>query len=130
MREAPPVDQWAYFLKNAGNLSRRQIEEQLPDPEFAVAAGVLEMIAKSDRERMLYEARLKLHRDETGRMKQALEVTKAEGRAEGRAEGELRICQRILGIPESTDEDLARMEPAEIARLAAELCQRISPPRS
>jgi predicted transposase/invertase (TIGR01784 family) len=114
-----PIEQWAYFFQEAAHSTRHQLTDRLRDEAFAEAAGVLEMIAKSPEERELYEARLKLQRDEQSRIDAAEERGEARGVAlgeiRGAAEGRVRLLQEWLGHPpteldELTLEELAAME--------------------
>ena len=81
--QATPLEKWAYFFRNAAQLTPSEIAARLTDAAFVQAAGVLEMIARTPRENELYNARLKMERDEAAR----LEFAKDEGRVEGRVEG-------------------------------------------
>jgi predicted transposase/invertase (TIGR01784 family) len=122
---ATPLEKWAYFFRYASQLTPDEISGRLTDAEFIEAAGVLEMIAQSPREREMYEARLKFERDKSWWIKTA----KAEGHAEGRAEGiergeysgQIRLLQRLLGLPESSASDLVELEFEQLSSLAAQL---------
>jgi predicted transposase/invertase (TIGR01784 family) len=99
---AGPLEKWAYFFRYASQLTPVEIGGRLVDAEFSEAAGVLEMIAQSPKEREMYEARLKFERDQAWRINAA----KNEGRAEGRAEG---IDEGIAkGRAEGIDEGVAK----------------------
>ena len=80
-----PIEQWAFFFRQAMDLTPQELAARLSDQAFAEAAGVLEMIARSPRERELYEARLKMQRDEQARIDAAKDQSREEGRAEGLA---------------------------------------------
>ena len=80
------------------------VRARLPDPIFAEAAGVLEMIARTPEERDLYEARLKLQRDEQSR----IEAAEARGEAKGR----VRVLEELLGLVGSSLEGLTLGELA------------------
>lgn len=151
--QAEPLDQWAFFLQHADQLAASEIARLLPAPEFDAAAGVLEMISRSSDEKMRYEARLKFQRDERAKLAYAqtegreeglregraigLEMGRSEGRLEGKQEGkqegklegqvagEVRAYQKILGLPESTSEELAALGLEAATRLAGELLQRV-----
>ena len=74
-----PNEKWAFFFQQAVNMTARELIDRLGEDAFAEAAGVLEMIAKSPRDRELYEARLKLQRDEQSRLDAARDQSRAEG---------------------------------------------------
>ena len=78
------LDRWIYFLKHAEKFS----EKSLPDPLKEVksiekASKVLNKISLNRDQREIYEARLKMLRDEGG----ALETARIKGLEEGRKEG-------------------------------------------
>lgn len=53
-----PAEQWLYFFRCAAESTAEELAARLPDPVFAEAAGVLEMIARNPDERRLYNERL------------------------------------------------------------------------
>lgn len=59
-----PIDQWLCLFRQADEATVVPLTTWLPDPVFAEATGVLEMIAKDPEERRLYNARLKMELDE------------------------------------------------------------------
>ena len=61
----------AIFFRKAATLTADELALRLPDPVFAEARGVLQMIAKNPEERQMYEDRLKAERDEWARTAQA-----------------------------------------------------------
>jgi predicted transposase/invertase (TIGR01784 family) len=124
-----PIEKWAYFLRQATGSSPQQLVDRLGEEVFAEAAGVLEMIAKSPRERELYEARLKMQRDEQSRIDAATDQARAEGQAQGRVEGlsagrligRIQVLQDLLGLPESSDKELASQSLDQLAAIEREL---------
>ncbi len=79
------------------------------------------MIAKTPDQRDLYEARLKLQRDEAAR----IEYAKTEGRSEGELIGNIRAFETLLGLPISTDQEIAAKTPEELQSRAAELQNKL-----
>ncbi len=75
------------------------------------------MIAKSPKERELYEARLKLQRDERARLKAAED----QGLAKGETTGQVKLLQRLLGLPVSPSEELAGKPYEELRHMLSEL---------
>ena len=67
------------------------------------------MIAKTPQERMLYNARIKFQRDEASKLLYAQREGKAEGKAEGRQIGVIHFLQQLLSLPETAEDELARM---------------------
>ena len=94
---------------------------RLVDQEFAEATGVLEMIAKTPTQRILYEARLKFQRDERARLTYAEEKGREKGREVGEQIGRIRLLQQLLGMSESPREELSEMDLTALEALAADL---------
>ena len=88
-----PFDEWLYFLRFASTSTAEELTARLADQGFTEATGVLEMIAKTPTQRMLYEARLKFQRDERARLTYA----EQKGREEGEQIGRIRLLQQLLG---------------------------------
>ena len=126
---ALPAERWAYFLKNADKLTPEDIRRLFPDEEIAEAAGVLEMIAQTPEQLMLYNARLKFQRDEEARLQKAREDGIREGEARGRQEGFLAgrivLLQELLGIRLSTAEELIGYSDTQLHDLAEQLQQQL-----
>ncbi len=74
-----PIEQWCYFFLRASASTAGEIARRLPNPAFAEATGVLEVIARDPTQRSLYEARLKAERDARAKEDYARE----EGREQG-----------------------------------------------
>ena len=91
------------------------------------------MISQTPENRYLYEARLKAQRDEESRMRKALQDGLEKGREEGRSEGlqdgvragRILLLQQILGLPESTLEQLAACDSAWLSDLEEKLQQQL-----
>ncbi len=91
------------------------------------------MISQTPENRYLYEARMKAQRDEESRMRKALQDGLEKGREEGRSEGlqdgvragRILLLQQILGLPESTLEQLATCDSAWLSDLEEKLQQQL-----
>jgi hypothetical protein len=126
---ALPAERWSYFLQNADKLTPEDIHRLFPDEEIAEAAGVLEMISQTPEQLMLYNARLKLQRDEEARIIQARLEGEARGEARGRLEGRqegflagrIVLLQELLGVRPSTAEELMRYDDTQLHDLAEQL---------
>jgi len=116
-----PIEQWLYFFRRAGESTAEELVARLPDPVFAEAAGVLEMIAKNPDERRLYNERLKLERDERARNLQARE----EGREEGELVGRVKLLQSLNGDAPATTQELLELGSGRLQLLERELQQRL-----
>jgi hypothetical protein len=94
---------------------------------------VLEMVAKTPRERMLYEARLKHELDTAGRVEQATLDGLIQGRAEGREEtleiaevaARVLVLQTKLDLPVKPLSDLVKLGLAKLSKLEAELTRKL-----
>jgi len=115
--DATPAERWAYFLRYGDTLTPDEIRQTFPDPEIAEAAGVLEMISQTPEQSDLYEARLKFHRDEVAR----LEYARDQGKQEGRVEGRISILQELLGIRQSTPDELSGYDDVQLQALEEQL---------
>ena len=105
---APDDQKWSWFLCNADTLSVEDIPRLFPDPEFVEAAKVLHMIAQTPEQLMLYNARLKAQRDESGRILQA------------KLEGEQAAQAKLEAIREKLEAAEAGIAAAEAATAEAE----------
>ena len=148
---ATPTERWAYFLRNAEQLTPNDITRLFPDREIAEAAGVLEMISMTAEEKQRYVARLKSRRDAYARMEdekarridEAARLEKAlaeglaqgiakgtadglqEGRQEGVLIGRITLLQQLLGVPQSTLEELSGCDEARLNELSDQLQQQL-----
>ena|GEM_PF-271410 len=116
-----PIEQWLYFFRRAEESTAEELIARLPDPVFAEAAGVLEMIARNPDERRLYNDRLKLERDERARNLQARE----EGFQLGAAVERVQLLRELNGEDRGSAEDLAALGTAHLAALADDLQRRL-----
>ncbi|PAY19375.1 hypothetical protein CKO51_10870 [Rhodopirellula sp. SM50] len=110
---AAPILQWIHFFRFAATSSAEDLRQQLPDPVFVEAVGVLEMIARNPEEKRFYESRLKMQRDEKARLEAAEE--------RGEAIGRVRVLQSLAGVAESTIEDLRMRSSEELAAMEVAL---------
>ena len=120
-----PIEQWAFFFRQAMNLSPAELSDRLCDEPFAEAAGVLEMIARNPREQELYEARLKMQRDEQSRIEAAKDQSREEGREEGRLIGRIQLLQQLLRLAESPAEDLKNRPVDELEAMESDLQRQL-----
>ncbi|CAN5182022.1 hypothetical protein BH10PLA2_BH10PLA2_08100 [soil metagenome] len=150
------LDIWLYFLRFAGRMDSDRLPETLDSPFVKRAFEELKMLTEAEIERERYEARLKAQLDYNSLMKapqryreQGLEEGRQvglleghqQGRQEGRQEGHLeglrqgeiigavRLCQRLLGVPETPTDELACLSIDQLARLAEDLQAKVMSPR-
>lgn len=106
-----------------------EIQELFPEPEFAEAAGVLQVIKNTPEQMDTYISRLKHKLDEVWRLEstrsEALREGEAKGRLEGLKEGELigriETLQEVLGLGEPAREELQEYDATQLAAL----CERL-----
>ena len=130
---ARPMEQWAYFLMHAAEMTVADIGIFLPSPEFAEAGGVLNMISQTPEERLRYELRTKAMRDYTSNMeaarKEGLQTGFEEGRQEGAEQGtwmgRIQLLQELLGDSVSTSMELQAYEFDRLKSFAEALQVRL-----
>ena len=132
-----PIDQWLYFFRQAGQSTAKELTARLPDPVFAEATGVLEMIGKNPGEGRFYNERLKIERDARARYLQAREDGWQEGLQKGRQEaleedrregellGGIKLLQSLLGDTPATSEELLELGIDRLRVLERELRERL-----
>ena len=108
--DLPTDEKWLYLFKEAVNFEPEALMEQLVEPEFCEAIGVLEMISKSQEDLQYYEDRLKFLRDEAAKLDDAREEGREEGVQLGVQLGKLatkiQTLQELLGDEVSLDDEL------------------------
>ena len=128
LSQARPVEKWAYFLGHAAQMEVPDIERLFRDPVFVEAGGILEMISKTEEERVRYELRMKALRDLRDNLESAemrgLETGRQQGREEGRLEGTIQTLQELLGEPVTNSDELAKRDPKQLEELARTLQTR------
>ena len=130
---ASAAERWAYFLYHADTMTEVEVHEVFTEPEFMEAAGVLEMINQTPEQLQEYRARKKFQMDEIARLDYALQegrqIGLQKGREEGREEGELfgeiRVLQSILGMTQTTREELSTYNLSELAAMAEDLKKKL-----
>jgi predicted transposase/invertase (TIGR01784 family) len=134
---ATELEKWLYFFRFAADLSLDDIKERLSDNIFREAAGVLDMISQTPRERELYEARVKLERDEAARLlgareegleeglEKGLERGRLEGKRIGKLVGVIQTLQQLLGDEVSPSEELEVQPETDLESLVETLQSRL-----
>lgn len=124
-----PTEQWLYFFRRAGKSTAEELIARLPDPVFAEAIGVLEMIAQNPEERRLYNERLKMERDERARNLQARQEGLEEGFEQGIEKGELvgqvKLLQSLNGDPPGTTQELLALGTERLLAMVRALQHRL-----
>jgi predicted transposase/invertase (TIGR01784 family) len=123
---ASDLDIWLYFLRHAATMGTEALPAALRQhPLAAQAVEELKMVTQSEIERERYEARRKAQLDHNT----VVNVARREGRAEGEKIGRIQLCERLLNLPQTPDEQLARLTLGELTRLASDLEAQLMNPR-
>jgi ubiquinone biosynthesis protein UbiJ len=98
--------------------------ELFPEPEFAEATGVLEVINQTPEQNELYSSKLKFLLDEASR----LDSTRGDALKEVRLEGKIELIQtlqRLLDFSESTEEELSGKDETQLQEISEELQRQL-----
>ncbi len=121
LETASLLDRWLYWLLHAHQYDAQTLARLFPQPEFQKATDSIDRIAKKTEDKTMYDTREKAIRDQQW----ILNAARREGREEGREEGELfgriRLLQKLLGLSQSTDEELITKSSADLDAMATEL---------
>jgi predicted transposase/invertase (TIGR01784 family) len=113
------LDRWIYFLKHAEKFTKDNLPEELKEVEpIKKASELLDKVSLNDEEREIYEARLKLLRDEEG----AIETARLRGVEEGEKNKLKEIVKKSLQMNLSIEQinQLTGLKPDEIEKLTDE----------
>jgi len=113
-----------YIFRRAKGSTVDELLEQLPDPVFERAAGVLEMISRTPNQRRHYDARLRWEFDENTRIQTAFEEGEAKGEARVRVEL-IRTLEELLQMQVSSDAELQSKSLEELQERAQFLREMI-----
>ena len=111
------LDKWLFFLRHAATLDLNHWPLELAASPWQRAGKELAMLAQTDIEREKYEARRKGQRDYTTDMRAERRI----GRAEGEAIATIRLLQRLLKRPATSNEEFGAMSIEELTALEAEM---------
>jgi len=130
VRGASALEQWCYWIKNAGEHTAEELRELLPSLAFLRATSELIAIQEITEEKAMYDSREKAVLDIESNLIDAREEGIEKGRSEGEWIGKLRLLQELLGEQVSTVEELAQWSEERIAAtltaLQAKLQMRLS----
>jgi len=121
VRGASVLEQWAYWIKNAGEHTVEELCELLPGLEFLRATDELNAIGEITKEKQMYDAREKASLDIQSNLRDA----RQEGRQEGEAMGRVKTHQDLLGDRVASNEELSRMSSEQLASMIADLQTRL-----
>ena len=111
------LDKWLFFLRHAATLDLNHWPLELSASPWQRAGKELTMLAQTDIEREKYEARRKGQRDYTTDMRAERRI----GEARGVAMATIRLLQRLLKRPATSNEEFGAMSIEELTELEATL---------
>jgi hypothetical protein len=114
----PPLDRRCYFLIHGDTLDTDQLPALLSASPFQRAMEVFRVLTPEEIERERYESRLKKQRDDKWLLYAAREDGREEGRKQGALIQSIQMCQRILKLPLTAQDELLKLTPAELAAMA------------
>ncbi len=129
IRDASPIEQWAFFLLFADRHDPQQLRHLLPSVGFQQAISTIETIVAKTEDRSMYDQHEKAQRD----YEWAIAGAREEGREEGREKGvdlgmlvgKVQVLQSVLGDTESPTADLLTRSDAQLSALLTDLQKRL-----
>ncbi|MFM8574048.1 MAG: Rpn family recombination-promoting nuclease/putative transposase [Pirellula sp.] len=138
---ASDLERWLFWLLHAEEYDTETLRKLFPEPPIVQATATIDRIARVTEDKIMYDAREKRLRDQrwlvNASVRQGLEDGRNEGRIEGHREGHregfnlgsllgvIKSFQRLLGLAQSSDEELMTKDPAELSAMASELESQI-----
>ncbi len=129
IRDASPIEQWAFFLLFADRYEPQQLRDLLPSVAFQPAISTIQTIAAKSEDRSMYDQREKAQRDYewaiAGAREEGHEVGRKEGIDLGMLVGKVHLLQGLLGDAESPAIELLTLSAAQLTALLADLQARL-----
>jgi len=120
---ASTLDRWLYWLLHAHEYEPATLPKLFPETAMQLATQTITRIAEMTEDKTMYDAREKAIRDHQW----ALNAAHREGKLEGKIEGEIKVIRTlevILGLPLSTETELAKQNLEELQKLTALLQEK------
>ncbi len=116
------LDIWLYFLRHAEKMDTDDLPPAMKlNPQAVEALEVLKMLSQNELELERYESRRKAQMDYDSGLNDARNAGRMEGRMEGEKIGIIHVCERMLGRPETPNDQLALLSLEDLTRIAEEL---------
>ena len=137
VRGATELEQWAYWIKNAGEHTVEELRDLLPGLEFLRATGELNAIREITEEKQMYDAREKASLDIQSNLIDARQEGRQEGieigeqrgieigEQRGKLTGSVQVYEGLLGEPLSPDELLCKRSIEDLALMVTQLQKRL-----
>jgi predicted transposase/invertase (TIGR01784 family) len=129
------LDRWCYFLRHGAELDLEHLPASLDVPMIRRAMEVLTVFSQDERERELYEQRVKFQRDQSSLLQEVRDAHEAEEQARkdadrGRKEGlmgQIHLCQELLKQPRTPESELLALSQEDLTTLVAQLRKQLLP---
>ena len=122
---ASVLEQWAYWIKNAGEHTVEELRDLLPGLEFLRATGELNAIREITEEKQMYDARQKASLDIQSNLIDARQEGIAIGEQRGKLTGSIQVYEGLLGGPTSPDAVLSNMPIEDLGAMTTQLQKRL-----
>ncbi len=119
------LDRWCFFLRHGAELDPEHLPPGLDVPMIRRAVEVLKVFTQDEREREVYEQRLKFQRDLSSSLRDQREQGIEVGRKEGTLTGQIRLCQELLKQPLTSEAELISRSREDLAALLAQLRKQL-----
>ena len=141
VRGASVLEQWAYWIKNAGEHTVEEIRDLLPGLEFHRATGELNAIRDITKEKQMYDAREKASLDIESNLidakQEGMEIGEQRGieigeqrgmeigEQRGKLTGSIQVYEGLLGGQASPDEVLSKKSIQDLAAMVVQLQKQL-----
>ena len=125
VRGASVLEQWAYWIKNAGEHTVEELRELLPGLEFLRATCELNAIGEITEEKLMYDAREKASLDIQSNLVDARQEGIEIGEQRGKLMGSVQVYEGLLGASLSSDDDLSKRSIQELESMVSLLQKRL-----
>ena len=126
---ASDLERWLFWLLYAEKYDSETLRSLFPEPPFVQATATIDRIARVTEDKNMYDAREKRLRDQRWLINSSVRQGREEGLEEGldlgKLLGEIKSYQRLLGLTQSSDQELLELEPTKLAAMASELENQI-----
>ena len=122
---ASDLERWLFWLLYAEKYDSETLRSLFPEPPFVQATATIDRIARVTEDKNMYDAREKRLRDQRWLVDASFRQGREEGFDLGKLLGEIKSFQMVLGLAQSSDEDLLAKDPAVLTAMASELQSQV-----
>jgi len=120
-----PLEKWLYLFRHAATMEVGALPAPFREPIYERMMKELDMLTKDFTEWERYESRQKAIRDQMslleGALEQGLEKGLEQGLEQGALMGRVQLCQQLLRLPVTPQDELLRLPFEELRALAESL---------